>query len=107
MYIENVEDPVEVHPPGGECFFIILRVGDSGEQVPCTLFSDPLLDLRYSPAIESVMSESYTMCIADRTHAVSCSIASETERLSSSACLPFIPRSRALHTSAQASPRST
>jgi hypothetical protein len=74
-----MEDPVEVQPPGGECFFIVLRVGESGESVPFPLLDDPFPDLRYSPAIESMVSESCMMCITGQTHVVNCSIASKTD----------------------------
>ena len=43
----------------------------------------------------------------DSTYMISCSIASNTERLDPFACRPFIPRSRALQISAQADPSST
>ena len=55
---------------------------------------------------ESVRKSS-EMCVTSLTHVVNCVIASRTGGLRSRVLFLFIPRQRALHTSAQASPRST
>jgi len=101
-----MEDPIEFYPPSGDHFLIVFRVEKSGEQITSALFGDVSLDLGYGPAIESVVSELWATIIPGLTHVVNCPIASPTDRLNSFNLLPSIPRSRARHTSAQASPSS-
>ena len=74
-----MENPVEVQLPGPNRVLVILRTDESGEQIPSTLLGDFFLDLFYSPAIESVVSESCIISIPDLTHLVNCSIASRTD----------------------------
>ena len=106
-HVKDMEDPVEVQLPGGDHFFIVLRVEVSRDDVSFTPLDDVLLNLGHGPLVESLVSEPPSVWIIGSTYVVNCSIASNTDRLNSSARLPFNPRSRALHASAQASPRST
>ena len=106
-YVEDVEDPVEVQPPGRDRPLIVLRVKNSRDRILSTPLDDAPLDLGHSPAIANLVSEWPGICIIGSAHVVNCSIASKTDWLSSSIRLPFIPRSRALQTSAQINPSST
>lgn len=107
-YIEDAEDPGQVLLPGNDSIFIRLRMEESRGRTSFTLLDDLLLDLGHGSAIiGTLVSETPRAYIADSTHIVNCSIASSTEWLSLSNCLPFNPRSRALQTSAHDSPRST
>ena len=74
-----MEDPVEVQPPGGNCFFVVLCVEMSGDYVPFTLLDDAPLNLCHSPAIGSSVSGSPGMSTIGLTHVVKCSIASNTD----------------------------
>jgi len=52
-----MKDPVELYPPSDNHLLVVLRVKKFGEETPFTLLNDVSLDLRYGPAIESVVSE--------------------------------------------------
>ena len=106
-HVEDVENPVEVQSPCGDRLLIILRVKNSRDRTSFTPFDDAPLDLCHSSADKSLVNESLGVYISGSAHVVSCPIASNTDWLSSSVRLPFIPRSRALQTSVQASPSST
>ena len=54
-----MKNPVEVQLPAPNCFLIILCMEQSGDQIPSTLLDDFSLNLRYGPAINSVISGSY------------------------------------------------
>ena len=60
-----MKDPVEVQLPAPNRFLIILCMEQSGDQIPSTLLGDLFPDLRYGPAIDSVMSGS---CMIDIVH---------------------------------------
>ena len=102
-----MKDPIEVLAPSRNCIFVCLRVEDSRDRMSLALVDDLPLDLGYSPAVEILVSELLDVDIAGSTHIVSCSIAPGRDLLRSSSRLPPKPRLRALHTSAQATPRST
>ena len=106
-YVEDVEDPVEVQPPGRDRPLIVLRMENSRDCISFTPLDDAPLDLGHSPAIANLVNKRPGIFIIGSAHVVNCSIASNTDWLSSSIRLPFIPRSRALQTSAQANPSST
>ena len=106
-HVEDVKNPVEVQPPGGYLLPIVPRVEQSRGHISFASLGDVPLDFCHSPAIQGLVNRSPSACMTGPTHVVNCSIASSTDRLTSCARLPFIPRSRALQTSAQASPRST
>jgi len=74
-----MKDPVEIQPPAGNRLFIVLRVEMSRDYVPFTPLDYAPLNLGHSPAIESSVSASPGMSTADPTHAVNCSIASNTD----------------------------
>ena len=75
-----MKDPVEVQPPGGERFFIVLRVGESGEHISLALLDDFLLDLRHGPMIENTVSKLCKRRISvGFADVVKCSIASKTD----------------------------
>ena len=46
-----MKDPVEVQPPGGDLFLVVLCVEVSGNRISFALLGDPHLDLRNSPEI--------------------------------------------------------
>ena len=50
-YVEDMKDPDEVHPPGGDRFLVVLCVEKSRECIPFTLLDDLFLDIRDSPGI--------------------------------------------------------
>jgi len=105
-----MKDPVEIQLPGGDGLLVILRVYKSRQWIPSTFLDDLLLDSGYGSAIGGAVSRHARYFIyydLGWTHVVNCPIASYTDRLSSFVRLSFIPRSRALHTSAQARPSST
>ena len=106
-YVEDVEDSIEVPVPPRNRIFVRLGVETPRDRMSFTLFDDLLLDLGHGPTIETIVSGLLDAGIADSTYVVSCSIAPNTDRLSSSNRLPSKPRSRALHTSPQDTPRST
>ena len=56
-HVEDVEDPVEVQPPGGNRPLIVLRVKNSRDRILFTPLDDAHLDLGHSPTIESLVSE--------------------------------------------------
>jgi len=63
-----MKDPVELYPPSGNHVFVVPCVDDSGEQIPFTLLDNVSLDLRYGPAIESVVSKSCMHPYSGFTH---------------------------------------
>lgn len=110
-HTEDMKDPVEVQPPDGNLFLAVPGVEVSGNHISSALLTDFSFDLRHGPRIGSKISRSPTkllkVLVTDVTHVVSCLIASRTELLTSSSLFPLNPRSRAVQTSAQASPSST
>ena len=100
MYIEDVGNTDKVLLPCGDHFFFALRVEGPGDGVSFTLPDNLPLELGCSSVIEVSTSKIHVVCIAGSTHVVSCSIAPSTDGLSSSNCLPLIPRPRVPHTSA-------
>ena len=56
-HVEDVEDPVEVQPPGGNRPLIVLRVKNSRDRILFTPLDDAPLDLGHSPTIESLVNE--------------------------------------------------
>ena len=56
-HVEDVEDPIEVQPPGRNRPLIVLRVKKSRDRILFTPLDDAPLDLGHSPTIESLVSE--------------------------------------------------
>jgi len=107
-HVEDLEDPGEVQSPGDDRFFIVLFVEEPRDRIPFPPLDDLLLDLCHSTAIQGMVNKSYARYISvGPTYTVNRSIAPRTVLLNSFMSLPFIPRSRAMQTSAQASPRPT
>jgi len=50
-YVEDMKDPDEVQPPGGDRFLVVLRMEKSRDCAPLTLLDDPPLGIRDSPGI--------------------------------------------------------
>lgn len=103
-YVKDMENLVELRPPGGDRFFVVLRVVTSGDCIPFTSLDDMLLDLNRGPGREFGKEIAR---MASYTHVFSFSIASRTDRPSWSADLVFTPCSRVSQTLAQVSPSST
>lgn len=74
-----MKDSVELQPPGGDRILVGLRVEESRDSVPFTPLDDLPLDLGHSPAIETLVREWPSGCIAGQTHMVNCPIASNTD----------------------------
>ena len=51
IYVENMKDPVEVLPPGGDRLLIILRVQEPRYRISFAHLDDTLLDLSQSSVI--------------------------------------------------------
>ena len=77
-HVEDVEDPVEVQPPGCDRPLIVLRVENSRDCISFTPLDDTPLDLGHSSTVENLVSGTLSICIASSTHVVNCSIASNT-----------------------------
>ena len=56
-HVEDMKDPVEIHHPSDNHFPIILRMKESGDDIPPALFDYFCLDPRYGSAIKSVVGE--------------------------------------------------
>ena len=56
-YVEDVEDPVEVQPPGRDRPLIVLRMENPRDCISFTPLDDTPLDLCHSPAIANLVSE--------------------------------------------------
>ena len=108
-YAENMKDPIEVQPPGGDRLFLILCVCTNRHYMPFPLLDDLPLDprCRGGSTVCGVVNEVPKMCVAAAARVVSWLVASCTESLSSFNRSPFNPQSRAVQTSAQANPSST
>ena len=77
-----MKDPVEVQPPGGDFFFVVLRVEKARNGIAFAQADNVSLDLCHGPAIEGTVSQSESMHVSTGpTYVVSCSIASNTDRL--------------------------
>ena len=48
-HVKDMNNPVEVRPPGGDCLFIVLRVILSRDHIPFPPLDDVPLDLVHSP----------------------------------------------------------
>ena len=105
--MEDLEDPVEILLPTRNRILILLLADKSRGNIPFTLLDSLPLNRTHGSAIGTVVSESLGVRVLNPTHVVNSLIASSTDGLSSSDCLPSNPRSRALHTAAQDRPRST
>ena len=107
-YIEGVKDLIDIQPPCSDPAFILLRAEKARDHIPFALLDDIPLDPAHDTACESsLMSESSRAFTAGITYIVNRSIFSDTDLVTSSPLLLSIPRSRAIQTSAQASPSST
>ena len=102
-----MKDPVEVRLPGPNRVLVTLRVDDSGKPISSGLLPDLLFNLLHGSTIQSIVSVLSRLRIAESTNVFNRAIASRTDWLRSSSSLPPVPRFRASHISAQASPSST
>lgn len=57
-HFKAMTDPIESQLPDGDCPFITIHVETSGDRTSFTPLDDGPLDLRHSPAIESMVGES-------------------------------------------------
>ena len=78
-HVEDIENSVQVRPPGGDRLIITLRVETSRDRVSFTSLGDVPLDLGHSTGIESFVGKSSDVGTADSTHIVNCSIALRTD----------------------------
>ena len=74
-----MRDPVELEPPNGDCFLVILRMEKSSDCIPSAPFEDFLLDLRYSSATKNIVSELSKPFATGLTHIANRVIASHTD----------------------------
>ena len=93
--MKDIEDPIEVPPPSGDCIFIAPRAEEARGRTPFALLDNFLLDCGNGPGIQTSIIGSLDICIVGSTHVVSLSIAPRRDLLSSSVPLSFNPRSRA------------
>ena len=56
-HVEDVQDPIEVQPPGCDRPLIVLRVESSGDCISFTPLDDAPLDLGHSPVIANSVNE--------------------------------------------------
>ena len=50
--LEDLKDPVELQPPAGDRFFIVLRTEVSGDRIPFTLLDNLPLNLCHRPTVD-------------------------------------------------------
>ena len=105
-HVEDLENLDKVTSPSSNSILTSLHTQEQRGHVPFALLN-LLLDPDHNSAIPTFVSESLSVRAGCLAHLFSSSIAVSTYRLSSSNCLPFNPRSRAMHTSAQESPSWT
>jgi len=74
-----MKNPVEVQPPGGDRFFIVLRVITSRDRIPFPPLDDVPLDLFHSPDWEFDEEIARRVRIAGSTYRVNFSIAPRTD----------------------------
>ena len=84
-----MKDPDEVLLPGRNLVLIAFGEDKPEEWIPFTLLGDPLLDPHQSSAIETSVSKGFGMRTNGVAHVVKSPIASRTDWLSPSDCLPF------------------
>ena len=81
-HVKDMKEPVEIQPPGRDSFFVALRVEKARNGISFPQLDGVPLDLRHSPTVKSTISKSDTIhTLAGSTHVVSCSIASNIDRL--------------------------
>ena len=78
-HVEDMNNPVEVQPPGGNRLIVVLLVETSRDRISFTPLDDVLLDLGHNTAIEGFVSKSTDAGIAGSTHFVNCSIVLRTD----------------------------
>ena len=93
-HVKDVEDPIEVPPPSGDCIFVSLRMEETRDRTAFALLDNFLLNRGHGPAIQTSVTGSLDGSITGSTHDVSFSIAPRRGLLSSSVPLSFNPRSR-------------
>ena len=63
MHVEAMKDSVEVRPPGGNIFFVVLCVEVSGNSISFAPLDGLPLNLGHSPEVRSKRSsERYSKC---------------------------------------------
>jgi len=67
-HVEDLKNPGEVQPPSGDHFFIVLCVEESRHRIPFTPLDNLPLDFRHDPAIQGMVSKSYTRCTSTGFH---------------------------------------
>ena len=60
-YIEDLEDSVEILPPGRDCVLIRLRVCEAGDRTSLSQLDDLPLDLGHGPAGETLVSPPFQL----------------------------------------------
>jgi len=70
-YIKDLKNILEAQPPAGDRLFIFLRVEIPIDHVPFTPLGELPLNIRYSPAIESItMNDSRNTSLVQLTPAI-------------------------------------
>lgn len=81
-HVKSMKDPIEVHPPCPDLFFVVRRVKKVRDGISFTQSDDVPLDLRNGSAITGTINQLNTVhASVGPTHVVSSSIASNTDRL--------------------------
>ena len=88
-YFEDLENPKKVLFPSRNLFLIALGKDEPKDCIPFTLFGDLPLDLHHGSVVDTSVSLSLSVWITGLAHVVRPPIASRTDWLSESNCLPF------------------
>ena len=51
--LKDVNDPIKLRSPGGNCVFVFLRVENTRDKISFVRFNGTPLNLRHGPAIET------------------------------------------------------
>ena len=87
--MEDLKDPGKVLLPTSDLVPVTFREDESGHRIPFTLLDDLPPDPGHGAAIDTSVSGSLGMHVAGVAYVVRTPIASRTDWLSSSGCLPF------------------
>ena len=81
-HVEDLKDILQVHPPGGNCLFVFLRVEIPRDRIPSSPLDKPLLNICHNPAVESIVNGgSRHMSLAKLTPTIDLSHHTRTDRL--------------------------
>ena len=56
-YLDDATNPIEIRPPGSDCFTVVLFMEGSGEHTPFSFLDDIPLDLNRGAAIVTLMNK--------------------------------------------------